>query len=195
MISSIKNDGSGITAKAPCYFECRFVSQSAVGAWPAWWLMTNYQLNKKDKGCDELDIVEGYGGHGPGKPNFDHGFMITPHRWGQGEDGKQEETKAFKAMKNPDHFKRAGIPSSWCEAFHNYGCKVTETDTIYYIDGIEVARHATFPYSKTDPLFFFINLATGGGWPVDISRYGNIDMYVDWVRVYEGEKGAETPTK
>jgi hypothetical protein len=30
-----------------------------------------------------------------------------------------------------------------------------------------------------------INLATGGGWPVDLSRYdGTIDMYVDYVRVY-----------
>jgi hypothetical protein len=30
-----------------------------------------------------------------------------------------------------------------------------------------------------------VNLATGGGWPVDLSRYGNIvDMYVDFIRVY-----------
>jgi hypothetical protein len=39
--------------------------------------------------------------------------------------------------------------------------------------------------SKKLPFFFLINLATGGGWPVDLSRYGGIaDMYVDYVRVY-----------
>jgi hypothetical protein len=36
------------------------------------------------------------------------------------------------------------------------------------------------------PLFFMLNLATGGGWPVDLSRYkGLADTYVDYVRVYQ----------
>jgi hypothetical protein len=33
-----------------------------------------------------------------------------------------------------------------------------------------------------------INLATGGRWPVDLSRYGMADMYVDYVRVYQGKE-------
>ncbi len=65
---------------------------------------------------------------------------------------------------------------------------MTETDTIYFCDNIEVGRHATLPLCKTQPLFFMIDLATGGGWPVDLSRYnGRIDMYVDYVRVYSGK--------
>src|SRR5436309_1076879 len=56
-------------------------------------------------------------------------------------------------------------PAVWV-TFHRYGCKITETDTIYYCDNIEVGRHATFPLCKERPLFFLINLATGGGWPV-----------------------------
>jgi len=44
--------------------------------------------------------------------------------------------------------------------------------------------------SKKQPFFFLINLATGGGWPVDLSRYdGRADMYVDYVRVYQGPSG------
>jgi beta-glucanase (GH16 family) len=75
------------------------------------------------------------------------------------------------------------------KAFRTYGCKITPTDTIYYCDNIEVGRHATLPLSKQDPFYFLINLATGGGWPVDLSRYhGLADMYVDYVRVY-----AQTP--
>jgi beta-glucanase (GH16 family) len=86
---------------------------------------------------------------------------------------------------------KAGIPSTWFETFHTYGCKVTETETIYYCDNIEVGRHATMPLSRDRPLFFLINLATGGGWPVDLSRYkGLADMYVDYVRVY-----AQAPVK
>jgi hypothetical protein len=193
LISSIHNDGSGITAKVPCYFECRFIGPSAPGAWPAWWLMTDYITGPKGQGCDELDVIEAYGGNGPGRPNFDDGFMITPHRWGQGKPGNDMATKAFHEMHNPDHFQRAGIPFSWYEGFHTYGCKITDTDTIYYVDNIEVARHETFPCSKTQPIFFFINLATGGGWPVDLSRYhGLADMYVDFVRVYQGEAAPTT---
>ena len=88
-------------------------------------------------------------------------------------------------MRNPIHMRRFGIPSSWFETFHVYGCKVTETETIYYCDDIEVGRHATLPICKQRPLFFMINLATGGGWPVDLSRYGQVDMYIDYVRVYQ----------
>ncbi len=58
----------------------------------------------------------------------------------------------------------------------------------YYCDNIEVGRHVTLPMCKQRPLFALANLATGGGWPVDLSRYGNVDMYVDFVRIYQGKK-------
>ena len=48
-------------------------------------------------------------------------------------------------MKNPCHMRKFGIPSTWFETLHTYGCKITETDTIYYCDNIEVGRHATLP--------------------------------------------------
>jgi len=38
---------------------------------------------------------------------------------------------------------------------------------------------------------FLVNLAVGGicGWRHDLSRYnGGADMYVDYIRVYQGEK-------
>jgi len=188
LISSLKNDASGITAKAPCYFECRLLGPNAVGTWPAFWLMTDYMTDHV-KGiqspCDELDVIEAYGGEGMNEPNAFDSYMVTPHCWDQGEDGKALEKRAFEGLRNPIRMRKAGIPSAWFEAFHIYGCKITETDTIYYCDNIEVGRHATLPLSKKQPFFFLINLATGGGWPVDLSRYdGLADMYVDYVRVY-----------
>jgi hypothetical protein len=191
LISSLKNDGSGIKVSAPCYFECRFFGPNAIGTWPGFWLMTDYLTGYdklKDKTpCDELDIIEAYGGEGPGSPNAEDRYMITPHCWNQGDAGKALETTAEKAMHNPIRMKKAGIPSTWFETFHVYGCKVTESETIYYCDNREVGRHATLPLSRQQPLFFMVNLATGGGWPVDLSRYhGLADMYIDYVRVYQG---------
>jgi hypothetical protein len=189
LISSLKSDGSGIKASAPCYFECRFLGPNAIGTWPAFWVMTDYLTNWKEKGdktpSDELDIIEAYGGEGPRSPNAGDLFMIQPHCWLQGDTGKALEKKAWEAMHNPISMRKFGIPSTWFEAFHTYGCKVTPTETIYYCDDIEVGRHETLPLCKKQPLFFLIDLATGGGWPVDLSRYNGVaDMYVDYVRVY-----------
>jgi hypothetical protein len=185
LISSLKKDGSGITARVPCYFECRFIGPNAIGTWPAFWLMTTGEPAIKE--CDEIDIIEAYGGEGPGHPNAYDSYMITPHCWNQGEIGKTIENRAFRALKNPCRMRQFGIPSAWYEAFHTYGCKITKTETIYYCDNIEVGRHETLPMCQRQPLFFMINLATGGGWPVDLSRYHGIaDMYIDYVRVYQG---------
>ncbi len=35
LLSSLKNDGSGIKVTLPCYFDCRFLEPNAVGTWPA----------------------------------------------------------------------------------------------------------------------------------------------------------------
>lgn len=187
LLSSLKNDGSGIVASLPCYFECRFIGPNAIGTWPAFWLLTTPDKTKGGtQPCDEIDIVEAYGGEGPGEPNADDTYMITPHCWNQGATGKAIETKAFRALHNPCHLRRFGVPSTFFEAFHTYAVKLTETDTIYYCDNIEVGRHETLPVCKQRPLFFLINLATGGGWPVDLSRYDGVtDMYVDYVRVWQ----------
>jgi hypothetical protein len=190
LISSMKNDASGITAKAPCYFECRFIGPNAIGTWPAFWLLTDYMTDHvkgRKVPCDELDIIEAYGGEGHGHPNAFDTYMVVPHAWDQGEASKAIEKKAFAGLHNPIRMRKFGIPSAWFETFHIYGCKITPTDTIYYCDNVEVGRHPTLPLSKEKPFFFLINLATGGGWPVDLSRYNGVaDMYVDYVRVYQG---------
>lgn len=189
LISSLHNDGSGVKVSLPAYFECRFIGPNAIGSWPAFWVMTDYlsngQANDPHGACDELDIIEAYGGEGPKAPNSFDKYMISPHCWNQGDKGHEIQEAAVKQLTRPTEMHKAGIPSTWYEAFHTYGCLVTDTDTIYYCDNIEVGRHKTLPLCKEKPLFFMINLATGGGWPVDLSRYdGTIDMYVDYVRVY-----------
>lgn len=194
LLSSLKNDGTGIKVAPPCYFECRFLGPNAVGTWPAFWLMTDYLTDSKVLGdrmpSDELDVIEAYGGEGTHEPTAEgrpgDWYMVTPHEWNQGDAGKAQADANVAAMHDPVVMHRLGIPSTWYQTFHTYGCKVTATDTIYYCDDIEVGRHPTQPVTKKYPLFFMVNLATGGGWPVDLSRYGGLgDMYVDYVRVYK----------
>ena len=202
LISSIKNDGKGVEASVPCYFECKFIAQSAPGTWPAFWLLTNYMpdylshVDQSKEPVDELDIIEAVGGEGPGRPNATGDpklgalYQVTPHTWNQPQNQSLGE-QAYKDMHDPIDMLKFGVPSTWYEAFHIYGCKITDTDTIYYLDNIEIARHPTFPTSKKFPLFFLINMATGSGWPVDLSRYNGLaDMYVDYVRVYQGPKSS-----
>jgi hypothetical protein len=205
LISSMRNDATGITATAPCYFECRMNGANAPGAWPAFWLLSDYMtdhLKGKDVPCDELDVIEAYGGEGKGSPNAFDKYCVTPHAWAQGDAGKQAEQAALKAIRAGKgsaamdwapqvvSMRNVGIPSTWYQSMHVYAVKITVDDTIYYCDDIEIGRHKTLEISKKAPFFFLINNATGGGWPVDLSRYGGIaDMYVDYVRVYSGNQG------
>jgi hypothetical protein len=180
LISSLKLDGTGITAAAPAYFEARIIGPSAPGSWPAFWLMTkDTYKGVNTEPADELDTIEAYGGEGPGNPNQAYGYWNASHTWNY-----TSTVKGGIYKQQPMNLIGGG--AGWAFTPHVYGTKVTQTDTIYYLDNIEVGRHPTTDLSKTQPLFFMLNLAAGGnGWPLDFSRYnGVVDMYVDYIRVY-----------
>ena len=194
ILSSLHADGTGVLATAPCYFECRLMAQSAPGTWPAFWTLTKGDKNSPIKGTDEDDAIEAYGGMGPHNPNF-IGYACTSHFWAQPKPAWTEEKGADG---KPLHHGHADVPmmnlggkSTWSTTFHTYGVLITPTDTVYYFDDIEVLRHPTGDVSKQEPIWFLINYAIGGisGWHIDLNRYGNqSDMWVDYVRVYQGQK-------
>ena len=179
LIASVDMDGNGLWVKAPCYLECRFTAQSAPGTWPAFWTITGI-----DRGTagDELDIIEAYGGVGPGNPNHP-GYSICSHFWGQkNADGTD---KGHRDCVVP--LMEIGGKSYWSTTFHTYAVRIDMDYTIYYCDDIEVFRHPVNDVSRDMPHLFLINYAIGGisGWGIDLERYGNgTDMYVDYVRVY-----------
>ncbi len=180
LISSVNSrDGTGFTVKAPYYMECRFIAADAIGTWPAWWTMTDEFKNGKwgDK-SDELDIIEAYGGDGPKSPNAPTAYMVTPHMWGY-----QAANIVDKA--SPIDMRKMGGGGGWADTSHTYGLLVKHDTFVFYLDNVEVLRVPASPLAVQNPTYFMVNLATGGGWPVDLSRYGNIvDMYVDYIRVY-----------
>lgn len=180
IIASVNRDFEGVWAKAPCYLECRFTAQSAIGTWPAFWT-----LALGDEGTDELDIVEAYGGKGKGNPNHP-GYSIVSHFWNQ----KNPDGTAKKAISARVPIMELGGKSYWSSTFHTYGVYIGLEDTVYYFDDIEVLRHPTNDVSIRYPHFFMINYAISGisGWPIDLQRYGDgSDMWVDYVRIYAKE--------
>ncbi len=194
LISSAHEDGTGFFASAPCYFECRFMAQSAPGTWPAFWLLTQGGLSKdkavRDLGSDEYDVIEAYGGKGPGNPNFPN-YAATSHYWGQKNAAGQPLDKAEGKDDHHDiSMMDLGSKSSWSTTFHTYGIKITTSDVIYYFDDMEVFRHTNKGLAKTQPLWFLVNYAIGGisGWKIHMDRYNNqTDMWVDYIRVYQGQ--------
>ncbi len=177
IIGSAHYDHGGLQAMPPCYMECRFTAQSFPGAWPAFWT-----LAVTDKGADELDIIEGYGGFGPGHPNSTVYHMVT-HFWGQ-----QDETgHPMKGFSRRVPTMDLGGKSYWSTTAHTYGVYIGTKETVYYFDNMEMLRHPSGPISAVTPAFFMVNYAVGGisGWPIDAKRYGNgADMWVDYIRVY-----------
>jgi hypothetical protein len=177
---------NGVTAAPPFYMECRMTAQSAPGAWSAFWTLTI--PNPDIPGCDELDIIEGYGGVGPGNPNDNVGYHCVSHFWAQDAYNKDVKAKGYKTHTRPPMMELAG-KSYWSTTFHTYGVYVDATDTVYYFDNVEVLRHPSGPVSAVTPAYFLVNYAIGGisGWKIDMKRYGDAsDMWVDFVRVYSG---------
>lgn len=163
LLASAAPDGSGFSLQYG-YFEMSGKLPAGVGVWPAFWLMTT-RLNDDPKtvadGSIEVDILEYYG-----RPDD---YMANLHVW-----------------KPPPH--RSGARSiriprdSASSGFHTYGALVTPEWVVFYHDRVEVMRRPTPPEHKR-PLMLLVNLALGGGWPIDDVQSPTF-MYVDYVRAY-----------
>jgi beta-glucanase (GH16 family) len=113
----------------------------------------------------EIDAVELYG-HDP------RGACHSTHEHRNGSDGGVARCgKRFDT-------ERAAL--SW----HTYGVSVAPTEITFLIDGRVVAT-APQVEGGGSPMFFMVNLALGGGWPIDLSAVQErAVLYVDYVRVY-----------
>ncbi|GBF76778.1 hypothetical protein PA598K_05265, partial [Paenibacillus sp. 598K] len=174
LLSSVRLDGTGIAATNG-YFEARMQMPAGKGAWPAFWLMSQNSFGpNRLPSSAELDTIEAYGHDPQGACQSTHWWVGNP---------EQHETNCAS-----DNFAYGDNASTW----HIYGTKVTPEEIIYYIDNVEVWRHPTFEQANT-PLFFMINLALGGGWPIKLEPYHDqLDLYVDYVRVFEPASGGGT---
>jgi len=167
MISSLGLEGQGFAAQYG-YFEARMTGAPGPGSWPAFWALNTQSVTPDNRTVGEADAVELYG-HNP------IGSCHTLHQYDESLAGGELSSKSCLADN--------GF-SDWTRTWHTYGMRVVPGGATFFIDGAEVARLSHLG-RYDEPFFFMVDLALGGGWPVDLSATGGTtDLYVDWVRVY-----------
>jgi hypothetical protein len=160
LLCSVDSKGTGF-AQRYGYFEMRAQFPKGPGTWPAFWLNSLQSLQDKTKMGLEVDIVEQYGK----SPGLAHGAV---HWWWP--------DKTHDAI--GERFTVADMTTG----FHTYGFLWDEHDMRWFFDGVEVWRQPTPPEGNS-PLYVLVNLALGGGWPIDRTPDPSV-MLVDYIRVY-----------
>ncbi|MBN1844174.1 MAG: glycoside hydrolase family 16 protein [Sedimentisphaerales bacterium] len=160
LLSSMDRQGNGF-AQQYGYFEMRAKLPKGAGVWPAFWLLGAPQLRDKSLTQIEIDVLEAYGVN----PNV---MWTTVHLW------------------HPDG-KHSGDGKPFCvpgmtDGFHTYGVMVDQDFLTFYYDGAELWKVKT-PDQARVPLYILVDLALGGGWPIDQTPNPSY-MYVDYVRAY-----------
>jgi beta-glucanase (GH16 family) len=147
-------------------FEARMTGAPGAGTWPAFWLLDTESATRRSTTSGEVDAVELYG-HNP------TGSCHALHTWDNGVD----QADVVTCLEDNGF-------SDWAMTWHTYGVRIVPDGAVYYIDGVQVAT-ATGLRQHSEPFYFMVNLALGGGWPVDLSPTGEVsDLYIDWIRVW-----------
>jgi hypothetical protein len=164
LLCSVDPKGDGFSQKFG-YFEMRAKLPKGLGTWPAFWLMGVPQLkeprDKKTIAQIEIDVVEHYGVG----PNALH---TTLHLWGPGYFHWAEGDTS--------------IVTGMTDDFHTYGVLVEEDFITFFFDGVELRKDKT-PEGAKVPLYLMVDLALGGGWPIDRTPDPS-HLLVDYVRAY-----------
>lgn len=165
LVASARPGGSGFSAQFG-YFEARMFAPAAAGTWPAFWMLPADNLIRPTPSVAEIDVVELYG-------RFPAGACHSTHEFKAGDDGGTGQC-------GEDRFPSPEVALAW----HTYSVSVLPSGITFYIDGKVVATAPQVDGGGA-PMFFLVDLALGGGWPVDLRAIGDrATLYVDYVRVY-----------
>jgi Glycosyl hydrolases family 16 len=161
IITSVDTQGKGFS-QALGYFEARMNMSRGAGVWPSFWLAGVNGINKnRTTNAAEIDVVEMYG--------VDMSKLHNNlHVWAP--NGKQ--------VYGTGHTSTVIDPTV---GWHTYGCLVNVDLIHFYFDGNEVWNTPT-PAEAKQPLYFMVDLAMGGGWPINVAS--PVYLKIDYVRVY-----------
>jgi beta-glucanase (GH16 family) len=161
LLSSVDTHGRGFSV-ALGYFECSMKLPSGAGVWPAFWLCGLNGLEKpRTTNWAEIDVLEGYGVNSTSHQNV--------HVWKPKGGELSSVGNATKLEGTNDDF-------------HLYGCLVAKDYIRFYFDGQQIWQTATTP-EDLEPLYIMVNLALGGGWPIDQTPNPSY-LYVHYIRAY-----------
>lgn len=167
LLCSVDPQGKGFAQKYG-YFEVRAKFPEGAGTWPAIWLQAVSKLHDPKQTGIEVDVVEQYG--------LAAGLLHATLHWWYPDQRHDAVADLFAV-------------ADMTRDFHRYGFLYDKQKMVWYFDGVELWRQPTPPEAKV-PLYLMVNLALGGGWPIDKTPNPS-RMLVDYVRVYaRTEKGA-----
>lgn len=152
--------------------EIRVKLESAQGAWPAIWMLSEQKKYGKYPRNGEIDIIEHL--------NYDNIIYQTTHSY---------YTLELKQKDNPPYYKTTEVDT---QQFNIYGLEWYPDKLVYTLNGKE-----TFTYPKIEgvdksqwpfdqPFYLLIDQQLEGAWvgkvnPNDLP----VNMIVDWVKVYQ----------
>jgi beta-glucanase (GH16 family) len=172
LISNTFPDGTSTTPQDGDpygYYEARLWLPQGQGIWPAFWAIEEERLSATRDHVFEVDVLEQHGTASSDR------YTSTLHDWNWNGTKLEGHTSQYKY----NVVGQGVLTTGW----HTYGVEIRPDNMTFYMDGRAYYSLATPATLNTD-LMFMIDLAAGGGWPVD-PTLNHIKMYVDYFRVYE----------
>ena len=171
LLSSMDKDGPGQHgfAQRYGYFEIKAKLPDGPGVWPSFWLVGT----QKETSSAEIDVFEYYGA-------FPKGFHSVEHIWENGKD-----------RLHLDHVTDVS-PHFFTTQFNTFGVLIDPQHTRFYLNRAEIWDTPTPPEYR-QPMYMLIDLALGGGWPIDGLSSPAV-MAVASVRVFKDKTLSETET-
>lgn len=146
--------------------------ESAQGAWPAMWMLSEQNRYGAYPRNGEIDIMEHL--------NFDKMFYQTTHSY---------YTLELKQKENPPYYATTPVNT---DEFNTYGLEWYPDKLVYTLNGkptftypkIEGVDPSQWPFDQ--PFYILIDQQLGGSWvgDVDLDQLP-VSMIIDWVKVYQ----------
>lgn len=151
------------------YYEVRMWLPAGQGVWPAFWAVEKERLSATRDHVFEIDVMEQHGSALADR------YASILHDWNW--NGTVLEGHTSQSHQN---IVGQGV---FTTGWHTYGVEIRPDTMTFSMDGRAHFSLATPPALSTDPMFM-IDLAAGGGWPVD-PALNHQKLYVDYFRAYE----------
>ncbi|WP_190809457.1 glycoside hydrolase family 16 protein [Flagellimonas sp. S3867] len=152
--------------------EIRAKLESAQGAWPAMWMLSELNKHGAYPRNGEIDIMEHL--------NFENVFYQTTHSY---------YTLELKQKENPPYYTTTPFNA---DEFNTFGLEWYPDKLVYTLNG-----KPTFTYPKVEgvdpsqwpfdqPFYILIDQQLGGSWVGDVDlEQLPVNMIIDWVKVYQ----------
>jgi Glycosyl hydrolases family 16 len=169
ILSTVDSTGNGFSLANGFYACCAWVPRAG-GTWSAFWMETlNMYTQSRTTNGTEIDVFEIYGDqtfNNPATTYLPTSAYQTVQDWTpanahvtavQGPHGS--------TVTNPANGQPLDLTLGW----HVFSVLINGTVITFYIDNVQTFTATMPPSGINQPFFMMVDLAMGGGWPIDPS--------------------------